>query len=148
MQPLELAMRRNLARNAQVTNKDYLLRLFTKFDVDHSGNFNLEEFIAAITHLGDKHKLDLSYKRVYLAMDANGDGQVEFDEFVSILGEFETASLFDSFKAIVIDLDYSSTFEISTNDLLDFFRRYDVKVKVTEVLKMFDNKEKKNSCLN
>jgi len=124
MEPLELGMRRKLARNAQLINKDYLIRLFTKFDVDHSGNFDLDEFCSALKHLGDKTKHPtLSYKKVYLAMDANGDGKVEFDEFVSILGEFESASMKDSFKAVVIDLDFSCTLEISTNDLLDFFKR-------------------------
>lgn len=56
-------------------------------------------------------------------MDANGDGDVEFDEFVSILGEFDTASLYDCFKSVVIDIDTFCTLEVSTNDLLDFFKR-------------------------
>lgn len=60
MEPLELGIRRKLARNAQLINKDYLIKLFTKFDMDHSGNFDLDEFISAIQHLGDKNKLNLS----------------------------------------------------------------------------------------
>lgn len=38
-------------------------------------------------------------------MDANNDGKIEFDEFISILGVFDQNTILDYFKTIVVEID-------------------------------------------
>lgn len=42
--PIEVAMRRSISRRAKIINKEYIYKLFMKFDGDYSGFFEGDEF--------------------------------------------------------------------------------------------------------
>ena len=66
--------------------EDYLKTAFDMFDVDGSGTIDTEEVIALLT--GDDFDNLISKQAIRAAMseiDANGDGEIDFDEFMLMM---------------------------------------------------------------
>lgn len=62
---------------------DKLRQAFAYYDKDNSGSISVDE-IRAVLGAG-KHISDAVWKQVVLEVDANGDGEVSFDEFKEMM---------------------------------------------------------------
>jgi calcium-dependent protein kinase len=66
--------------------EDYLRTAFNMFDKDHSGKIDNEEVIALLS--GEDLSVHVSKNAIGAAMkeiDANGDGEIDFEEFMEMM---------------------------------------------------------------
>mmetsp|Transcript_101403 Transcript_101403/g.232423 ORF Transcript_101403/g.232423 Transcript_101403/m.232423 type:complete len:423 (-) Transcript_101403:43-1311(-) len=69
--------------------KELLLRkLFRKFDEDHSGTIDQEEFTKVLKHMGIQANAD-AVKSILFTIDIDGDGTVDEEEFVEFFDKVE-----------------------------------------------------------
>ncbi len=62
--------------------RDFLLRVFTRFDSDGNGLVDEAEFCQILRSLGDEPTAEV-LSLEFALIDANGDGRVEFEEFAA-----------------------------------------------------------------
>lgn len=65
-----------------IEREDILARLFTEMDTDHSGGLTAEEIRSHMARLGNIFTLE-EIEEAIQAGDTNGDGVIDFDEFVA-----------------------------------------------------------------
>lgn len=71
------------------------------------------------------------------ALDVNKDNRIEFDEFMAYMSYFDKNDFEKNLVLLLKDIDKSRKGEIFTNDLSDFFRRYDVNIESRSFLALF-----------
>ncbi len=70
---------------AQGSKSKALRRAFDFFDVDGSGYIDRKELASMLSKLGLMPSSDVALEAIFRAADTNGDNQISFDEFISIL---------------------------------------------------------------
>jgi Ca2+-binding EF-hand superfamily protein len=65
-----------------------LRELFAKYDLDGDGRIDREELRAALTEQRGKAPTDRSLDATLAALDDDGNGHIEFDEFVRAMTAF------------------------------------------------------------
>jgi len=71
-------------QSANVTREDELRAAFQHFDVDGSGKITREELGQVMREMGQKLS-DAELKDIIDAVDQDGDGQIDFAEFVKLM---------------------------------------------------------------
>lgn len=77
-----LAMMSEMVRNTSVD--DELREAFSVFDKDHSGQISADELKSMMSSLGERLS-DAEIQEMMREADTNGDGQIDFNEFVRML---------------------------------------------------------------
>ncbi|KAG5536324.1 hypothetical protein RHGRI_023934 [Rhododendron griersonianum] len=67
----------------EIHQLDQLRAIFTRFDMDSDGSLTLLELAALLRSLGVKTSSGDQVHALHAAIDANANGKVEFDEFVT-----------------------------------------------------------------
>jgi len=63
---------------------DSIRHAFATFDKDNSGSMNSEELCACLKSMGH-HPGPLELEELLAQMDTNGDGVIDFDEFLAVM---------------------------------------------------------------
>lgn len=94
---------------------------FERFDADGSGYISLDEFGEVIKTLGaDVPENELS--SVYNNLDSNGDGQLDFTEFMALMVNFMQPSTVDELKEAFMCFDEDNSGSVSREELEAVFK--------------------------
>ncbi|GJS98028.1 calmodulin-like protein 1 [Tanacetum coccineum] len=113
---------------------DEMRRVFNKFDKNKDGKISKEEYGAAVGVLGSKNtKSDVI--KAFQAIDIDGDGFVDFDEFMQAQkseGGVKTGDIKSAFK--VFDLDGNG--KITAEELVQVLRQLGERCSLESCRKM------------
>ncbi|KAJ0704135.1 putative EF-hand domain-containing protein [Helianthus annuus] len=99
-------------------NADEMRRVFDKFDKNKDGKISKEEYVSAVDILGSKTaKTEVS--KAFEAIDTDGDGFVDFNEFMAAQGGVKAGDIKSAFK--VFDLDGNG--KITAEELVQVLRQ-------------------------
>lgn len=77
---------------ANSISENELLEAFKVFDVDNSGAVSMENLLECITKLGPRFLSAVECKELIAAADKNGDGQLDFAEFLAFFSDKKGAN--------------------------------------------------------
>ncbi|XP_073278451.1 calmodulin-like protein 30 [Primulina huaijiensis] len=95
-------------------NMQELKQVFNKFDTNKDGKISPEEYKAILKALGKKNLLSREVQKIFEVTDLDGDGYIDFDEFVEVQkkeGGVKTVDLQQAFRAFDKDNDGKITVE-------------------------------------
>lgn len=122
MTQLEKCIQRAVCKSVDVTNIDYINKLFFLFDTKNLGYFYKNQFTATLNAFNLPSNT-YNYGLIFDGLDASGDGVIEYDEFVSFTSEFSSNSLKRSLNILLNGIDKNMRGHISFQDLSDWFRK-------------------------
>lgn len=93
---------------------------FDRFDEDKSGFISLEEFQQVMGELGAGVKDD-ELQQIYHSLDANGDGQLDFNEFMALMVTFMEPSTAEELKEAFMVFDADGGGTVSREELQKVF---------------------------
>ncbi|KAI9247731.1 calmodulin-like protein [Sporodiniella umbellata] len=64
-----------------------LSEAFNLYDTQHNGAIDLQQFTKIVKSLGIVHLSENAIQKTIQANDKNGDGKIDFDEFVNIMSD-------------------------------------------------------------
>ncbi|XP_024959277.1 calmodulin-like protein 1 [Cynara cardunculus var. scolymus] len=102
-------------------NADEMRRVFNKFDKNRDGKISKEEYGSAVGLLGGK-KAKSEVTKAFQVIDVDGDGFIDFDEFMEAQtadGGVKTGDIKSAFQ--VFDLDGNG--KISAEELMQVLRQ-------------------------
>nr|XP_043634400.1 calmodulin-like protein 30 [Erigeron canadensis] len=115
-------------------NIDEMRRVFNKFDKNKDGKISKEEYTLAVGLLGNKNaKKEVT--KAFQTIDTDGDGFVDFDEFMEAQksdGGVKTSDIKSAFK--VFDLDGNG--KITAEELVQVLRQLGEKCSLESCRKM------------
>jgi len=92
--------------SANSCNRDELMKVFNKIDLDHSQSLDIGELEAAARELGVKCSKN-SMRKIFKMVDMDGSGEIEFEEFFVFFGQVsdpeKMKNLLDSFNQCFFD---------------------------------------------
>ncbi|XP_073157919.1 calmodulin-like protein 30 [Henckelia pumila] len=91
-----------------------LRQVFNKFDTNKDGKISPEEYKAILKALGKKNLLTREVQKIFEVADLDGDGYIDFHEFVEVQkkgGGVKTVDLQQAFRAFDKDNDGKITVE-------------------------------------
>lgn len=101
--------------------KQMFRKEFERFDADGSGYISLDEFAEVIKTLGaDVPENELA--SVYNNLDSNGDGQLDFTEFMALMVNFMQPSTVDELKEAFMCFDEDNSGSVSREELEAVFK--------------------------
>ena len=102
------------------TANSNILKMWFKYDIDHSGKLDKEEFRKFIVNISLKENLNLNFDVLYKEVDKNNNGSIDLKEFKeffrSLFGGEELDEIFISFSD---KKDYMNIY-----DLMNFFSKF------------------------
>ncbi|XP_061341836.1 calmodulin-like protein 30 [Gastrolobium bilobum] len=101
--------------------EDEMKWVFEKFDTNKDGNISLEEYKAAVRAL-DRGIGDSEAVKAFKAMDSNGDGLIEFKEFMEIFNG-ESRIKENEIKSAFQVFDLNGDGKISAEELSQVLKR-------------------------
>ncbi|KAF5199729.1 Calmodulin-like protein [Thalictrum thalictroides] len=102
-------------------NMEEMKRVFDKFDANKDGKISKEEYRSVMRALG-KQNLDVEVNKAFEVADSNGDGFIDFKEFMDVHekgGGIKAIDIRNAFRTF--DLDGNG--KISAEELLEVLRR-------------------------
>ena len=109
-----------------------LQKEFVRIDKDKSGTISADE-LSQMTHTGLSKDAQILWQEVIDASDQNGDGVIDFEEFVSACIDRQVLSNIQSIKRAFSILDVNKDGKISLDDVNDLFSSYGGTVDYAEL---------------
>ncbi|KAL3526772.1 hypothetical protein ACH5RR_011428 [Cinchona calisaya] len=116
-------------------NVEEMRSVFNKFDANKDGKISEEEYKLALRVMGGKNAKLSEIAKAFKEADSNGDGFIDFEEFIKVQNEeggVKTSDIQGAFR--VFDLDGNG--KISAEELLEVMRRLGEKSSLNACKKM------------
>ena len=119
----------NMPLEDQLTNRklQQLQQIFEEADEDGGGGLDMEEFRTAMRHAMGDHLTDDDLDRIFMKVDTNCDGTVDWDEYLNYMLLEYTGK--DAMNSMVMDKPLPRDCR-PVHNLHDFQRHHDSIVKV------------------
>lgn len=112
-----------------------LKQTFFEYDDNKNGILDREEF----TKVLEKYGFDLSeVDQVIKAVDVNGDGEIEFSEFINACSNFDQTNLFVASEVIFDMIDKDGSGRMDKDEFKKFFTSQNIPQDLHELDKIFN----------
>jgi len=113
-----------------------LKETFFEFDDNKNGVLDRDEFSKVLAKYGfDESETD----QVIAAVDVNGDGEIEFSEFITACSNFDTSNLFVASEVIFDMIDKDGSGRMDKDEFKKFFQSQNIPYDLSEIDKIFND---------
>lgn len=124
--------------DANVLALEVLHRIFAKIDTDGNQRISLEELTVALTDLGFENPRQVA-DEVMTKGDTDLSGDLDFDEFATVMAYVEQRGLTDSFGLLFHGFDKDGDGTIDGDEFAEMFRFLQVEVDDDDRVALFRN---------
>ena len=119
-QQISLGILMHQFQNDEETKK--LRKIFEEFDTDHDGHLTRDELLEGLSKVMDKEDAEKETDQLMQALDTDGSGFIEFEEFLRASAKKEFYVTREKVQMIfdLIDLDRNG--KITMNEMKSFFK--------------------------
>lgn len=103
------------------TEREMYRHVFESIDVDHSGTLTEDEFIRGTKKFFGEQLTEIDAMQLYKKIDLNGDGTIQFNEFVLVALHRDELHSQQKLRAAFDMMDKNGDQTISPDELLDVF---------------------------
>ncbi len=119
-QQISLGILMHQFQNDEETKK--LRKIFEEFDTDHDGHLTRDELLEGLSKVMDKEDAEKETDQLMQALDTDGSGFIEFEEFLRASANKENYVQKDKLKVIYDLLDENKDGQISIKEMKNFFK--------------------------
>ncbi|XP_052187213.1 probable calcium-binding protein CML25 [Diospyros lotus] len=126
------------SRDGRAEIEEELKHVFNKFDVNGDGKISSSELGSILGSIGHT-ATDAELEAMIRAVDADGDGFIDFDEFVALnTNDVDSDEVLENLKEAFSVFDIDKNGSISADELQNVFRSLGEDCSISECRKMID----------